>query len=82
MVDNVSGIDALLADGERVHFCPGTPAAVEGRLPDLFACMQTLYAREQGEINKRFPKVARNVAGRDGLHVARVLELALGIESG
>ena len=63
MVDNVSGIDALLADGENVHFRPGIPAAEAGRLPDLFDRMQALYAREQEEIDARFPKVMRNVAG-------------------
>ena len=63
MVDNVIGIDALLADGESVHFRPGTPQAEEGRLPDLFARMEALYAREQEEIDLRFPKILRNVAG-------------------
>ena len=63
MVDNVIGIDALLADGESVHFRPGIPEAEEGRLPDLFARMEALYAREQEEIDLRFPKILRNVAG-------------------
>jgi len=63
MVDNVNAIDALLADGERVHFRPGIPTAKEGRLPELFDRMQALYGREQVEIDARFPKVMRNVAG-------------------
>ena len=63
MVDNVAGVDALLADGERIHFQPGIPVAEEGRLPDLFARMQALYAREQEEIEERFPNILRNVAG-------------------
>ena len=80
MVDNVSGINALLADGELVHFRPGKPANVDGRLSDLFDQMQNLYAREQEEIDKRFPKVARNVAGynlnrlgRDNMNLSDLL---------
>ncbi len=63
MVDNVNGIDALLADGQPLHFKRGIPAAVEGRMADIFDRMQALYVREQEEIERRFPKVFRNVAG-------------------
>ena len=63
MVDNVNGIEALMADGERLHFQRGIPADVEGRMSDLFDRMQSLYVREQEEIDARYPKVFRNVAG-------------------
>ena len=63
MVDNVAGIEALLADGERIHFGAHSRAGAAGRAPELFAQMQALYARERDEIEARFPKVLRNVAG-------------------
>lgn len=111
MVDNVIGIQAVLADGELLDCRPqgtvrldrsnGTsPArpgrhsgngAVQldrrigngsgnGRLGLLTDRMRQLYERNADEIDRRFPKVARNVAGynidrlgRDDLNLAELL---------
>ena len=62
MVDNVRGIHALMADGESLHF-HAEPHGGNGRLAELSSRMGSLYAREAQEIDERFPKVARNVAG-------------------
>ena len=63
MVHNVLAIDALLASGERYRF---------GRMDDrsgppgylaLLDRLAALYAREKEEIEARFPKLLRKVAG-------------------
>ena len=58
MADNVIGIDAMLADGERHRFGPGThePAA-------LVALLRDIGRREAAEIVARFPKLLRRVGG-------------------
>ncbi|MDH3284922.1 MAG: FAD-binding oxidoreductase, partial [Acidobacteriota bacterium] len=70
MVDNVLAIDALMADGQALRFCapgdapadvPGAGRQGNGRLGDLTQKMRALYVREEAEIRRRYPKVARNV---------------------
>lgn len=69
MVSNVLAIDALLADGSefRCEQVMGedrqTVPAAANRYADLIRQMQSLYDREADEIARRFPKIARNVAG-------------------
>ena len=64
MVDNVLGIDAVLADGERLHFDAGAfNGAANGRLKVLANRMTELFEREREEFARRLPQTARNVAG-------------------
>ncbi|MCH6547737.1 MAG: FAD-binding oxidoreductase, partial [Gemmatimonadetes bacterium] len=69
MVSNVLAIDALLADGSefRCEQVMGedrqTVPGAANRYADLIRQMQSLYDREADEIARRFPKIARNVAG-------------------
>lgn len=59
MADNVTAIDALLADGSKRRF-----GWLEGGHGDgLAEFLQGLAAREAEEIEKRVPKVLRHVAG-------------------
>ena len=90
MVDNVLGIQALLADGGELNCRPsrvtssGDDAGGNGtggdRLSGLTARMRDLYARHAEEIERRYPRVARNVAGyninrlgREDLNLADLL---------
>ena len=63
MVHNVLAIEACTVEGERWRFGPlaepGGPAAYQAFVGKLKA----LYQREQAEIEARFPKVLRKVAG-------------------
>lgn len=67
MADNVLAIDALLADGRKLHFedlppdldAPGVPAG----LRDVLAPLCRLAEAEADEIERRFPKVQRRVGG-------------------
>ena len=67
MADNVLAIDALLADGGKLHFedlpadlsAPGVPAAFRRIMEPL--CR--MAAAEADEIERRFPKVQRRVGG-------------------
>lgn len=82
MVHNVLSIDAILADGERVHFAevgPGSDSR-SARYSALLAQLRALHAREAGEIAKRFPKLLRRVGGYnidaitdDGFNMAHLL---------
>jgi len=65
MRDNVVSIDAILADGSRAHFGPigGDLAQVPPGLRPLAKDLLDIGAREQGEIELRFPKVQRRVGG-------------------
>ncbi len=64
MVDNVLGIDALLADGEQLHFdATAFNAPADNRIAEIAASMVGLYDRERDEFARRLPRVARNVAG-------------------
>lgn len=61
MVDNVSALDVLLADGRRLRMGDGgTEASV---MPDELALLRALYAREAHEIARTRPQTMRNVAG-------------------
>jgi FAD/FMN-containing dehydrogenase/Fe-S oxidoreductase len=63
MVHNVLAIDAVTAAGEQWRFGPiaerGGPLAYQA----FVAKLQALYEREKAEIEARFPKVLRKVAG-------------------
>jgi FAD/FMN-containing dehydrogenase/Fe-S oxidoreductase len=72
MVDNVRGIHAVLADGEQIRLgaigrrsadAGNGHAAENGALSRIADQMQSLYARNADEIARRYPQVARNVAG-------------------
>jgi FAD/FMN-containing dehydrogenase len=58
MVHNVLAIEAFTATGERMRF--GPMDQMSGPLVDK---LRGLYQREKGEIEARFPKVLRKVAG-------------------
>ncbi len=79
MVDNVRAIDAVLADGSEVRFGPidGAPMAAaasdaSARGADLVSRMRALHARETDEIERRWPRVLRNVAGYNLNRLGRV----------
>ncbi|MFL2555177.1 MAG: FAD-binding and (Fe-S)-binding domain-containing protein [Candidatus Rariloculaceae bacterium] len=84
MVDNVLGIEALLADGEKLHLYAGSGNGKVDRLGSLNAEMQRLYERNADEIARRYPRVARNVAGyninRLGLENPNLADLLVGSE--
>jgi FAD/FMN-containing dehydrogenase/Fe-S oxidoreductase len=61
MVHNVLGIDTLLADGAAVSFGPMKEAT--GRAAAIGAFVRDLALRNRGEIEARWPKVLRRVAG-------------------
>jgi len=66
MADNVSAIDAILADGSRHRFGaidenPG--AALPSGIADLIQRLRALGASEAEEIAARFPKQLRRVGG-------------------
>ncbi|MDQ6639781.1 MAG: FAD-binding oxidoreductase, partial [Pseudomonadota bacterium] len=61
MVHNVLGIDALLADGAAVSFGPVGQAS--GRAAAIAAFVRDLARSQRGEIESRWPKVLRRVAG-------------------
>jgi FAD/FMN-containing dehydrogenase/Fe-S oxidoreductase len=61
MVHNVLAIDALTATGKRWRFGPMSDAS--GEYGDFIGKLKALYQREKSEIEARFPKVLRKVAG-------------------
>lgn len=73
MVDHVAGIEAVLADGSVLHFGPvpadlttyrpAVPEPLRSRYLELVRAVRALYLREGEEIQRRFPRVLRNVAG-------------------
>jgi FAD/FMN-containing dehydrogenase/Fe-S oxidoreductase len=63
MVHNVLAIDALTAAGERWRFGPMAQAAGPPGYLALVEKLRALYAREKDEIERRFPKLLRKVAG-------------------
>jgi FAD/FMN-containing dehydrogenase/Fe-S oxidoreductase len=83
MVSNVHGIDALMADGSAFRF-DEVSSRQDPFYADLVARMKSLYAREAAEIARRFPEVARNVAGynidRIGRSPFNVADLLVGSE--
>jgi len=66
MADNVSAIDAILADGSRHRFGPTADnlgPEVPANIADLLQRLRTLGAAEAEEIAARFPKQLRRVGG-------------------
>ncbi len=67
MVENVHAIDALLADGGKLHFgpVPGDfqAADIPQRYRDIVTPLLDLGRREAAEIAARFPAVQRRVGG-------------------
>ncbi|MGZ5046578.1 MAG: FAD-binding and (Fe-S)-binding domain-containing protein [Usitatibacter sp.] len=62
MVDRVAAIDAWLPGGARGRFGPESEIS-DPALRDIAAKARALWEREKDEIDARFPKVARRVAG-------------------
>jgi FAD/FMN-containing dehydrogenase/Fe-S oxidoreductase len=67
MVHNVRAIDAVLASGESMHF-GAVPAdlaafAAPARYLELVRKVRQLHEREAAEIDARYPKLLRRVAG-------------------
>ena len=63
MVHNVLAIDAVTAAGERWRFGPmDEPSGAHG-YRELVQKLRNLYQREKQEIEARFPKLLRKVAG-------------------
>ena len=63
MVHNVLAIEAVTAQGERWHFGPMNDASGPPAYLDFVNRLKTLYERERAEIEARFPKLLRKVAG-------------------
>jgi FAD/FMN-containing dehydrogenase/Fe-S oxidoreductase len=61
MVHNVLAIDAVTTSGQRWRFGPMNEAT--GEYGAFVSRLQALYEREKHEIEARFPKVLRKVAG-------------------
>jgi len=62
MVHNVLAVDAFTTSGERWHFGP-MDQNLSGSYGEFIARLKGLYQREKEEIEARFPKVLRKVAG-------------------
>jgi FAD/FMN-containing dehydrogenase/Fe-S oxidoreductase len=62
MVHNVLAVDAFTTSGERWHFGP-MDQNLSGSYGEFIARLNGLYQREKEEIEARFPKVLRKVAG-------------------
>jgi FAD/FMN-containing dehydrogenase/Fe-S oxidoreductase len=63
MVHNVLAIEALTAQGERWRFGPMEDASGPPAYQDFVSKLKMLYEREKDEIEARFPKLLRKVAG-------------------
>jgi FAD/FMN-containing dehydrogenase/Fe-S oxidoreductase len=63
MVHNVLAIDALTAEGRRWRFGTMKHPSGPGEYLEFIARLTALYEREREEIEARFPKVLRKVAG-------------------
>jgi FAD/FMN-containing dehydrogenase/Fe-S oxidoreductase len=63
MVHNVLAIDAVTAQGERWRFGPMGDDSGPASYVDFLSKLKALYEREKQEIEARFPKVLRKVAG-------------------
>ncbi|HUQ25756.1 MAG TPA: FAD-linked oxidase C-terminal domain-containing protein [Burkholderiales bacterium] len=61
MVHNVLAIDAVTASGQQWRF--GSMAGATGEYGEFVAKLNSLYEREKTEIEARFPKLLRKVAG-------------------
>ena len=63
MVHNVLAIEACTVGGERWKFGPMGDAGGPAAYQEFVGKLQDLYRREQAEIEARFPKLLRKVAG-------------------
>ncbi|HEV3010940.1 MAG TPA: FAD-binding oxidoreductase, partial [Burkholderiales bacterium] len=63
MVHNVLAIDAVTATGERWRFGPLEETSGNWRYAEFVQKLKNLHEREKAEIEMRFPKVLRKVAG-------------------
>jgi FAD/FMN-containing dehydrogenase/Fe-S oxidoreductase len=63
MVHNVLAIDAVTASGDRWRFGPLQDPAGPAGYTAFVQKLKQLYEREKGEIDARFPKLLRKVAG-------------------
>jgi FAD/FMN-containing dehydrogenase/Fe-S oxidoreductase len=63
MVHNVLAIEALTVSGERWRFGPLHEASGPPGYQAFVAKLKALYERERAEIDARFPRVLRKVAG-------------------
>ncbi len=63
MVHNVLAIDAVTAEGKRWRFGPMEKPSGPAEYLDFVSRLKNLYEREKSEIEARFPKVLRKVAG-------------------
>lgn len=63
MVHNVLAIEAVTPGGERWRFGPMDQLSGPSSYNDFLNKLKTLYAREREEIEARFPKLLRKVAG-------------------
>jgi len=83
MVHNVLAIDAVTAQGDRWHFSSMSEPA-SGPYGEFLQKLKGLYEREKLEIEARFPKVLRKVAGYNLDHLgpphANAAQLLVGSE--
>src|SRR5258707_447425 len=63
MVHNVLAIDAVTAEGKRWRFGPMADTSGPADYLEFVARLKKLYEREKSEIEARFPKLLRKVAG-------------------
>jgi FAD/FMN-containing dehydrogenase/Fe-S oxidoreductase len=63
MVHNVLAIDAVTVGGERWRFGPLNDVSAKGGYREFIEKLKKLYERERQEIDARFPKLLRKVAG-------------------
>ena len=63
MVHNVLAIDAVTSEGDRWRFGPLTEFSSNKKYQELQQKLRALYEREKSEIEARFPKLLRKVAG-------------------
>jgi len=63
MVHNVLAIDAVTVQGERWRFGPMDEASGPPGYLEFVSRLKALYEREKAEIETRFPKLLRKVAG-------------------
>jgi FAD/FMN-containing dehydrogenase/Fe-S oxidoreductase len=63
MVHNVLAIDAVTAEGKRWRFGPMENPSGPDEYLEFVARLKNLYETEKGEIDARFPKLLRKVAG-------------------
>src|SRR3954464_5891720 len=63
MVHNVLAIDAVTVSGDRWRFGPMNDVSASSTYNEFVFKLKSLYEREKDEIETRFPKVLRKVAG-------------------